>query len=110
MAIRLPHDKIPQDDSLVPGMTSLRFRSSLKPAEPPHKDKLFAQQEGRCNGCQAEFESCDLAVDHIVPLAKGGSWYTVDNLQLLCRRCNQLKGNGTHENLIARLRHLGIVA
>ena len=39
MAIRLPHDKIPQDDNLVAGMTSLRFKSSLKPAEPPYRSR-----------------------------------------------------------------------
>ena len=109
MAIRLPHDKIPQDDNLVAGMTSLRFKSSLKPAEPPYKRELFEQQRGRCNGCQTEFEYHDLVVDHIVPVTKGGGWYSLGNLQLLCRRCNEIKANGAQEDLIARLQELGIV-
>jgi 5-methylcytosine-specific restriction protein A len=31
-----------------------------------------------------------LEVDHVVPIAKGGTW-TLDNAQTLCRRCHQAK-------------------
>ena len=30
--------------------------------------------------------------DHVLPLSKGGKT-TVENLQILCRRCNRAKGN-----------------
>ena len=33
----------------------------------------------------------NLTLDHVVPLALGGS-NRISNLQLLCLRCNQLKG------------------
>ena len=108
MAIRLPNDKIPQDDDLVAGMTSLRFKSALKPAEQPHKRELLEQQGSHCNGCRAEFKYRDLVVNHVIPVTAGGGWYDIYNLQLLCHRCHQLKGNGTQETLIARLRELGI--
>ena len=107
MAFKPRYDKIPQDDNLVVGLTTLRLKSSLKPAEQPHKRELIEQQGGRCNGCQEEFEARDLVVDHVIPVAKGGGWYHIDNLQLLCRRCNQLKGIGTQEELLARLRENG---
>lgn len=35
--------------------------------------------------------TADLVLDHIVPIALGGL-SIVENLQLLCRRCNALKG------------------
>ena len=106
MAIKPQHDE-PLPDSLVAGMTSLMLKSSLQPAQPPYKSELFEQQGGRCNGCKLEFKFADFDVDHVIPRAAGGTYY-IDNLQLLCRRCNQLKGNGTQDNLITRLRKLGI--
>lgn len=39
--------------------------------------------------------SSDLTVDHIVPLAKGGT-HDVDNLAVLCRACNSRK----HDRLL----------
>lgn len=34
-----------------------------------------------------------LTIDHIIPLAKGGSYYSQDNLQPLCNKCNCKKGH-----------------
>ena len=46
-----------------------------------------------CAGCGEVFPTrLFLQVDHIVPMAKGGLSFT-DNLQVLCRTCNQRKGD-----------------
>lgn len=61
---------------------------------------VFNHFEGICCGCgeklsfDGDFRSDNYpSMDHIVPLSKGGvhEW---DNIQLLCRKCNCLKGAG----------------
>jgi len=51
--------------------------------------EVFYRDGGRCVRCAAmEY----LEYDHIIPYSRGGA-NTVNNIQLLCRRCNQLKGD-----------------
>lgn len=47
-------------------------------------ERIFALQKGKCAGCRKRRK---LTIDHIVPLAKGGSNWP-SNLQGLCRTCN----------------------
>ncbi|HTD08258.1 MAG TPA: HNH endonuclease signature motif containing protein [Solirubrobacteraceae bacterium] len=59
--------------------------------EPIPKDvrlAVWARDEGRCVECGSDF---DIQYDHIIPFSMGGA-STVENLQLLCARCNQTKG------------------
>jgi hypothetical protein len=56
--------------------------------------KLFALQTGRCTCCHADLKSTGHHIDHIMPLALGGS-NTDDNVQLLCPTCN-LSKNAKH--------------
>ena len=48
-----------------------------------------------------------MTVDHVVPQSKSGSDH-LDNLQLLCGACNSMKGVGSQEALIAKLRADGM--
>ncbi len=59
--------------------------------EPIPKDVkrvVFERDGGRCVECGSDF---DIQYDHIIPFTMGGA-STVENLQLLCARCNQSKG------------------
>jgi hypothetical protein len=51
--------------------------------------KVFERDEWRCRFCGAQN---DLVIDHIFPVSKGGG-NQIENLQTLCKNCNELKGN-----------------
>ncbi len=71
----------------------------------PKEHRLYAAQQGRCNGCRVLFHLRNLEKDHKVPASKGGG-DQLDNLQLLCRACNSDKGTGTDDELVEKLREL----
>ncbi len=59
-------------------------------------ENLYCKQRGKCAICQiylfGQFE-----IDHIKPLVKGGS-NSRENLQLLCQKCNRVKGAKCQDN------------
>jgi hypothetical protein len=57
---------------------------------PQHvKAAVYQRDGGRCAQCGAQSY---LEFDHVIPLSKGGAT-SVNNLQLLCRRCNAEKSD-----------------
>ena len=69
---------------------------------PENKERLYGKQRGNCNGCQTHFEHQNLEVDHIIATSVGETDH-ISNLQLLCSRCNRVKGNRGQEYLLSRL-------
>jgi 5-methylcytosine-specific restriction enzyme A len=51
------------------------------------REYVFQRDNYRCQSCE---QSDKLAIDHIIPLAKGGS-NDISNLQTLCNSCNSQK-------------------
>jgi 5-methylcytosine-specific restriction endonuclease McrA len=50
--------------------------------------KVVTRDQGKCRQCGSHE---DLHFDHVIPWSKGGA-NTVNNIQLLCGRCNRRKG------------------
>ena len=63
---------------------------------PISKTKLIAVMQKSGSVCVACGRDQDLHVDHIVALSRGGS-NEIENLQMLCARCNLSKGTKTME-------------
>ncbi|MGI0479298.1 HNH endonuclease [Geminocystis sp. CENA526] len=51
---------------------------------------VYNRDKYQCQSCGKKFAETTLNIDHIIPLAKGGS-NDISNLQTLCSHCNQQK-------------------
>lgn len=63
------------------------YRREFNAARPRIKKLLFSRDPHKCAMCGSTER---LEIDHIIPLARGGS-NDPDNLQILCRHCNRRK-------------------
>jgi hypothetical protein len=54
--------------------------------------KRYTQQKGICPICGEHFTREKMEADHITPWSEGGKT-TLDNLQMLCKKCNREKSN-----------------
>ncbi|MGF1576785.1 MAG: HNH endonuclease [Cyanophyceae cyanobacterium] len=54
------------------------------------RDYGFTRDKHQCQGCGKMGSQSQLQIDHIIPVAQGGS-NDINNLQTLCRQCNQQK-------------------
>ena len=60
---------------------------------------LERREGGRCFYCRRKFKEGDVALDHVVPLARGGS-PGVENLVAACGDCNSRKGEREAEEYL----------
>lgn len=70
-------------------------RGARKKSYRRDKKRLLAR-DPRCYWCKCELNTQTATLDHVIPLARGGSNAT-DNLVLSCEPCNKDKGNALWE-------------
>lgn len=65
---------------------------SLREFDEKMKRKAYERQDGICPLCKKHFEFSEMEGDHIIPWSKGGKT-VMENLQMLCRLCNNTKSD-----------------
>ena len=65
---------------------------NLRQFDDDDKRTAYETQKGVCPKCGGSFAYEEMEGDHIVPWSKGGKT-VLENLQMLCRRCNAIKSD-----------------
>jgi len=84
-------NRIKQDNFRVMQKTQQKLRTFRRSRYiPKHiRDIVWEKDKGKCADCGSDI---DIEFDHIIPFSKGGS-NTVNNIQILCKKCNRTKYN-----------------
>ena len=61
------------------------------------REKIFHDNNEKCNICDKKLSAGKYQIDHILPLASGGD-NEIENLQILCNPCHFEKTKHEHEN------------
>ena len=78
--------------------------SRTRKRSPNVRNRLSKKQRGRCIYCSNKLDphGRSFAIDHITPLSAGGG-NEEDNLQALCRKCNEWKSDHTDKEFRQRI-------
>ena len=63
------------------------------------RNVIWYRDGGVCMKCGVKLLKKDFHVDHIIPLALGGSEWDLSNLELSCAKCNLSKGARLEEEI-----------
>jgi 5-methylcytosine-specific restriction endonuclease McrA len=80
---------------------SIEYWGKERPTISEMRRLIRLEQEGKCARCKQEVHEVNATggpynhhhyvLDHIRPIAMGGDQWALDNLQVLCERCNKIK-------------------
>lgn len=98
----LEDDDVTKQTGIIPYLLSERTKHdekclSIRAFSESQKRRAYEKQQHKCPYCQkegidTEYDFEEMEGDHIIPWSQGGR--TVDNnLQMLCKKCNNDKGN-----------------
>jgi 5-methylcytosine-specific restriction endonuclease McrA len=68
-------------------MIKRQSTNQRKPIPSSVKKAVWKRDGGKCVNCGSDV---DIEYDHIIPVVKGGS-STIQNIQILCKKCNRKK-------------------
>lgn len=93
----LKDDDVTKQAGIIPYLLSDRKKSdekllSIRVFTDNQKRKKYEEQVHKCAICGEEFDFDDMEGDHILPWSRGGHT-TYNNLQMLCRKCNNEKSD-----------------
>lgn len=98
----LEDDDVTKQTGIIPYLLSDRTphdekHLSIRTFSDTQKRRVYEKQQHKCPCCQksgidTEYAFEEMEGDHIVPWSKGGRTVE-DNLQMLCKKCNNDKGN-----------------
>ena len=91
---------------LVTRSNERRYRPTKRVSWPKGlKRRLMRLQDNTCAYCGYRRIAASLDIDHMIPVVKGGS-NDESNLQVICRLCNQRKGDQTDREFRERYSRL----
>ena len=98
----LEDDDVTKQAGIIPYLLSDRTKHdekylSIRAFSDAQKRRVYEKQQHKCpycqqNGIDTEYAFEEMEGDHIIPWSKGGRTVE-DNLQILCKKCNNEKGN-----------------
>lgn len=94
-------DSEPKANENIPRV-QIPLKGTRKKFSPDVRKLLYIHAGGRCELCGREMALEDVTIDHIKPLAMGGT-NDVSNLACTCFGCNQLKGSAVPESFFQRV-------
>lgn len=66
------------------------------------RNDIYERTKGRCALCGKFIRFDQFTVDHIIPLAKGGT-NDIENLQCTCKQCNAMKQDLSEDEFLDKL-------
>ena len=91
---------------LVTRKDERRYRPTKRVAWPKGlKRRLMRRQDNTCSYCAYRRVATSMDIDHIIPVSRGGS-NDESNLQVICKPCNQRKGDQDDREFRERYSHL----